>query len=115
MRELPNGRQSPRIINGVILFAQGDTFSLDLFLNLKDQDGDPVTIQSTDTVKIEFLNCRKETVKEFSFTGATNNTVTLTFDADCTKLFSRGEYTYDVYYTGENRTTLANDNVCVVE
>lgn len=115
MSELPSAKQSPRIVNGVLRFFERDTFDLNLELELTDQDGTPITIQSTDTIKIVFTDKTNAVIKEFDFTGATNNTVTLDFDTACTALFKKGEYHYDLYYTGSERTTIAKSNVCMVD
>jgi len=115
MSNLPSAEQSPRIVNGVIKFYQGDTFDLVLELDLVDQDGEEITIAAGDTVKVVFKDKSLSTVKEFTFTNITGNTVTMEFDATCTALFPAGRYTYDIYYTAEDRTTIANDNKVVVE
>ena len=115
MANIPNAKVSPRIDTGVLYWYEGDTFSLVIELDLTDQDGESVIIGASDTVKIVFLNERRETVKEFSFTNVENNTVTMDFDSTVTALFPRGKYTYDVYYTAAERTTLANENEAVVE
>lgn len=115
MNNLPNAEQSPRIVNGVIRWYQGDTFDLQLTLELVDQDGLPITIAPADTVNVVFIDKSLKTVKEFTFSNISNNTVTMDFDATCTALFKKGTYTYDVYYNGTERTTIANDNKVVVE
>lgn len=115
MANIPNAQVSPRIVNGVLKWYEGDTFEIQLTLELTDQDGEQVIIGASDTVRIVFLNECREQVKEFSFTNVQNNTVTLEFDATATALFPRGKYTYDVYYSAANRTTLCNENEAVVE
>lgn len=115
MSNLPNAEQSPRIVNGVLKWYEGDTFDLDLLLDLEDQDGTPVTIGPGDTVTVTFRNRRLEQVKEFSFTDIQRNMVTMDFDTACTALFPKGIYTYDVQYSGVERTTFARDNRAVVE
>lgn len=115
MSTLPAARQSPRIENGILYFYMGDTFELDLELTLTDQDGEDISIAAASTVKVEFLNRQNQTVKSFEFTDIQNNTVTLCFDAVCSALFSRGEYRYRIYYTAQQRTTLAADDICIVE
>lgn len=115
MSNLPSAEMSPRIVNGVIKWYQGDTFDLQLTFDLEDQDGEPITIAQTDTVNIVFKDKSLKTVKEFTFTNISNNTVTMDFDATCTALFGSGIYTYDIYYTGTERTTLGNNNKVVVE
>lgn len=115
MANIPSAEISPRIASGVIKWYQGDTFDIDLKINLTDQDGDPVTIGASDTVKVLFLDCCGNTVKEFTCTNIQNNTITLDFDATCTALFGKGNYTYDVYLNADERTTIVNDNKAVVE
>ena len=115
MGNLPSAKQSPRIVNGVIKWYQGDTFKLEIEIELEDQDGEPVEIKDTDTVDIIFLDKRKKHIRRFFFENITDNIVSLEFDDAITALFDKGEYTYDVYYTGENRVTIANDNKVTVE
>ena len=54
MSNLPNAEQSPRVVNGVIKWYEGDTFTMDLGLGLTDQDGEAVTLNAADTVKVTF-------------------------------------------------------------
>lgn len=115
MSNLPNAEQSPRVVNGVIRWYQGDTFDLDLALSLVDQDGAPITIAASHTVKVTFRDKSQNLIKEFTFSNISNNTVTLAFDAECTALFPKGQYTYDVCIAHDKRTTIANDNKVVVE
>ena len=115
MSELPSAKQSPRVVNGVLRAYENDTFDLNIELDLTDQDGTPITVQSTDNIKNVFRDKTNPVIKEFSFTGATNNTVTLDFDAECAALFKKGEYHYDLYYTGSERTTIAKGNVYMVD
>lgn len=115
MSRLPNAEPSPRIVGGVVKWYYLDTFEIQLRLDLTDQDGEPVEILPGDIVKVVFFGPRGEVVKEFTSMDVEQNTVTLVFDEETTTLFERGQYTYDVYYTGENRTTIANDNKAVVE
>lgn len=115
MINIPNAKESPRIVNGVLRWYCGDTFDLQLTLDLEDQDREPVVIQPTDKVEVVFLDRSLNEVKTFTFTEVEGNTVVMTFDEDVTALFDIGDYTYDVYYTGEERVTLAEDNKVVVE
>lgn len=113
---LPSARSSPRIVNGVLKWYEGDTFDLQLEITLQDQDDLPVTLKTTDVVDIVFMNAKNKIVKELSFTKISNGLITLSFDEALSALFKAGEYTYDVYLTsGTNRTTLAKDNMIVVE
>ena len=115
MSQLSWARQSPRIENGILYFYEGDTFDLDLTLELTDQDGENITVAASSTVKVKFVNRQEVTVKELTFTNIEGNTVTLDFDSTCTALFPKGEYKYRVFYTAGERTTLCADNGCVVE
>ena len=115
MSVLPSARPSPRIVNGVLKWYQGDTFQLDIELQLEDQDGEIVNIASSDTVTVVFYDRRVRVVKEFVSTNIEGNTASLLFDEQTTALFPAGEYTYNVYLDGEKRTTLAKDNNVVVE
>lgn len=115
MGNIPSAKQSPRIENGVLKWYAGDTFSLQMELELEDQDGEPVILTSTDTVKVSFYNECRENVKTFEFTDVQSNTVTLEFDATVTALFSKGRYIYFVSVQREERTTVAAYNDAVVE
>ena len=95
MANLPNAEISPRIASGVLKWYEGDTFNIDLKINLKDQDGEPVAIKSSDTVNVVFVDCCEKLVKEFTCTNIQNNTITLDFDATCSALFRKGKDTYD--------------------
>lgn len=115
MTSLPSARSSPRIINGVLKWYEGDTFTLDLELQLEDQDGTAIDIASADTVDIVFSNRSDDIIKDFEFTNIKNNTVTIVVDAEVSALFTAGEYKYNVIYKGSNRTTIAHDNDVIVE
>ncbi len=115
MNNLPNTEVSPRIVNGVLRWYAGDTFDIQIEIDLKDQDDEPITIGPDDTVEVVFKDKSLDVVKTFEFNNIEDNTVTLEFDETCTALFPAGKYTYDVYYTGEKRTTIANDNKVLVE
>lgn len=112
---IPNAELSPRIVNGVIRWYYLDTFSVQLSLDLTDQDGEPLVLSNDDTVSIVFRDQSRNTVKEFTFAEIADNTVTMEFDSDCTALFDRGNYTYIVAVTHGDRTTIAHENKAVVE
>ena len=52
MTKLPGAKPSPRIAGGVLRWYAGDTFSVTLALELRDQDGDPVTVGASDSLTI---------------------------------------------------------------
>lgn len=115
MSNIPSARSSPRIVNGVLKWYEFDTFTLDLELELEDQDGEPVTIGTDDIVEINFYNRSEDKVKEWHFTNISSNVVTLVFDDEVTALFPAGWYHYDIIYKGENRTTIAKRVQLIVE
>lgn len=110
MNCIPAAKQSPRLENGVVKWYEGDTFRLQLVLDIVDQDGEPVVIGENDTVTVSFQNDALTTVKEFTFTEVENNTVTMEFDSTVTALFPAGRYTYNVRCTIEQRTTVCSGN-----
>lgn len=112
MSNIPNAKQSPRLEHGVLTWYQGDTFDLQIELELTDQDG--MAMDATGTVDVVFRDDCHNIIKEFTLTPS-NNIITLDFNADVSALFRIGEYRYDVYYNGEERTTIANDNKVVVQ
>lgn len=114
MSKLPNAQPSPRIVNGVISWYEGDTFTLIIELDLEDQDGEPIVIGPADTVDVTFTNRSEAEVKRFSFTGIEGNSVSLVFDEEVSGLFTKGDYRYDMRFKAENNTTIAHrNNVCV--
>jgi len=115
MATIPHAQPSPRIVNGIIEWYDGDTFSLELELTLTDQSGESISIISTDKINVVFRKPDGTTVKNFEFTNQTSNTITLVFGTTETALFPKGEYLYDVWFTRDNRVTIANDNEVVVE
>lgn len=115
MNNIPNAEASPRVVNGVLLWYEYDTFDLQVEIDLTDQDGEKVNIGPEDTVRVVFLDRSLDVVKEFEFTDIQDNIVTLDFDAACSALFPKGSYTYDVYYKYADRTTICKNNKVVVE
>ncbi len=115
MNNIPNAEASPRIVNGVIRWYEGDTFRLQLELDIDDQDGAAYSITDSDTVSIVFRDRSNHVVKEFRFDHIVDNSVTMVFNSEVTALFPKGIYSYDVLFRGQERTTFANDNKVVVE
>ena len=112
---IPGAYPSPRIDKGVLRWYEGDTFEIVLKFELQDQDGEPVTMGTTDGVSVEFLDDTRQTVHTFSFAKVENDQVTLNFDATVTAKFKKGKYTYDIRYTHGDKTTLASGNRAFVE
>ncbi len=115
MNNMQKANLSPRIVNGVLRWYEGNTFKLQLELELVDQDGEPVSIADTDSVEVKFRDKRKDVIKEFVFEHIEDNIISLDFDAECTALFPAGKYTFDLDYIGENRVTLINDSPAQVD
>ena len=114
MSNLPSALSSPRIVNGVLKWYEGDTFTLDIELELIDQDGVAIDTSGKE-VLIKFYDRYEDLVKEFSFENLQNNTVSLDFNNEISALFPQGEYHYDVHYMADNRTTIAHSNNIIVE
>lgn len=112
---LPAARMSPRILNGALKWYEGDTFELEIQLELTDQFGEAVELAPEHTITFLFFDARREPIYEVTFTEITDNTVLLRFTEGVTTLFPKGEYTYDVIYKGIGRRTLVNDAPVVVE
>ena len=49
MTKLPGAKPSPRIAGGVLRWYAGDTFSVTLALELRDQDGETVSVGASDS------------------------------------------------------------------
>ncbi len=113
--KIPSAKPSPRIVNGILYWYEGDTFPLYLDFELSDADGEPITVTSAAEIEITFYDHRETDVKTFSFTGVQNNTVTLVFDENVTALFPSGEYTYDIVYRNGYDRTIVHDNEVIVE
>lgn len=116
MSNLPSAELSPRVVNGVIKWYQGDTFLLDIEIDLTDEDGHPIAIAEDDTVSIHIIDRTGGLVYDETFTDIQNNTIRLNMDGTKTALFREGDYHYDIYLsTAEKRTTILNAGKMVVE
>lgn len=115
MGNIKSALPSPRIEDGVIKWYVGDEFEIGFQLNLQDADGEPIILNSTDTVTVSIKRWDKEPVKDFIFNNVENNFISLEFDSDTTALFSKGQYIYDIIIDGSFNVTVANDNLIEVE
>lgn len=109
-------KQSPRFENGMLCFYEGDTFDLELELNLTE-DGEPVAIKQDDLITLEFYGdkCKDKTaVASIEFTNIENNKITLRWTPQFTANFKRGRYTYRMKYNSSYITTLVADNAILV-
>lgn len=115
MGNLPAAYQSPRIEYGVLKWYEGDTFEMNIEVELMDQDGVRVDVQPTDTIEVVFYDQRHNVVRSFTFTEVENNIITIAVDDTVTALFGAGKYTYDIDLIGDRRLTLADGNQVIVE
>ena len=107
MTKLPGAKPSPRIAGGVLRWYAGDTFSVTLALELRDQDGDPVTVGASDSLTVSFFDASHAPVHTFQ--------ATLTIDDTVSAKFPKGAYFYDILYTHGDKTPLARDNRAAAE
>ena len=96
MTKLPGAKPSPRIAGGVLRWYAGDTFSVTLALELRDQDGDPVTVGASDSLTVSFFDASHAPVHTFQFDRVTGGQATLTFDDTVSAKFPKGAYSYDI-------------------
>lgn len=89
MTKLPGAKPSPRIAGGVLRWYAGDTFSVTLALELRDQDGDPVTVGASDSLTVSFFDASHAPVHTFQFDRMTGGQATLTFDDTVSANFRR--------------------------
>ena len=111
MTKLPGAKPSPRIAGGVLRWYAGDTFSVTLALELRDQDGETVSVGASDSLTVSFFDASHT----FQFDRVTGGQATLTFDDTVSAKFPRGAYFYDILYTHGDKTTLARDNRAAAE
>lgn len=114
MGNIPEAKASPRVENGCLCWYEGDTFEIQMQIELMDQDGENVNISESDTVTVTFYDGRRDAIQEFKFQNVQGNTVTLSFTDEISKKFLKGRYRYDMLYTYNNKTTLIRDNVAIV-
>ena len=115
MTKLPGAKPSPRIAGGVLRWYAGDTFSVTLALELRDQDGETVSVGASDSLTVSFFDASHTPVHTFQFDGMTDGRAMMTFDGTVSAKFPKGAYYYDIVYTHGEKTTLARDNRAFVE
>ena len=114
MGNIPAAKTSPRVENGCLCWYEGDTFEIQMQIELTDQDRQNENILESDIVTITFYDESRAIVQEFAFQNVQGNTVTLSFTDEISKKFLKGRYRYDMLYTYNNKTTLIRDNVAIV-
>lgn len=123
--------QSPRMDNGVLKWFYGDTFAIDMVINLVEQNIDEsgeyinriIDFDEDDQITVVFFNAHKEVVYSFVAKNISNDegsenyhTITLDFTKDISHKFRKGRYTYCVKYVHkEDGKTVLTDitTICV--
>ena len=113
MVDIPRAKMSPRIENGIIYWYEGDTFEFNVAVDLKDQDGSTVEVSDENAFELVIRDERNNEVYSVKQYGAAG--FTFECDEDTTALFRKGRYRYDVNYYGEYKTSIAEDNLMIVE
>lgn len=123
--------QSPRMDNGVLKWFYGDTFAIDMVINLVEQETDEegntvnklINFSDEDQMVVTFFNSRKEVVHSFIAKNISNDessenyhTISLEFTKDVSHKFCKGRYTYCMKYVHkEDGRTVYTDitTICV--
>lgn len=115
-RTVPCAQKSPRNVNGVIFWYEGDTFPLKLTVRLTNDAGEAVDFASGDVIDVIFYAAgRKKEIFKSHFENIESGELIFNFDEELTKRFAAGQYVYDVIYNGVYRRTLAKGNQITVE
>lgn len=112
---IPAGVPTPRIVGGVLKWYAGDTFRLQVDLELRDENGDALHLSEGQTVTFVFRDETGRKVYELCCADIEDNRVVLWFTEEVSALFPRGRYTYDVIYRGAVRRMLAHKAPVIVE
>ena len=102
MTKLPAAKPSPRIAGGVLRWYAGDTFSVTLALELRDQDGEAVAVGASDSLTVRFFDEAHAPVHTFQFDSVTDGQAKLTFDDTVSAKFPKGAYFYAMNSTSTN-------------
>ena len=106
-------KQSPRMeTDGTLRWYAGDTFSLTFNFTLKDGSGNPISINPTDRINIQFRNS-SGVIHEFESTGTASPTINIT--QEISNKFPEGVYGILIKFNSTNVTTLLKNNKVVVE
>ena len=120
---------SPRVDQGVLKWFEGDTFGIDMEINLVregiDEDGngkdDPVIFDDNDQLIVTFFNSRREVIHSFIATHINEDptsemyhTISLTFTKAISSKFRKGKYTYCIKYLSKDSPTAVDiTTICV--
>jgi hypothetical protein len=113
MGNFNSARPSPEIRAGVLCFYEGDRFSLQLSLDLRDDDGEPVELLPEDKIKVVIYDM-PTVLWEKGYTGVKGNMLELAVDDELGGLLRHGEYKLRiVVHHGETVTTVVDAEVIV--
>ena len=113
MANIPSAYESPRIENGSVRFYAGDTFEIDLKMEITDNNGLPVTLSANDTIDIVLTSCRGEELLTLQYNGSDldGSVLTIQVDSELSAKIPAGRHKYDIYLTHDgDRTTVVCGN-----
>ena len=109
---------SPTFSGNTLCWYEGDTVAVDFKITFKDENGYTRGLKATDEVKIVFKDTAKREVISYTFSGITDEKITLWIDETDSALFKKGMYSLIMavsYDEGERRQrTTIEDNMRVV-
>lgn len=111
MSEITRAMTSPSMVNGILHFYEGDTFTINFLVRMKDQDGEEIEIESTDKIEFVYYDKKKQPVYTKTIFGSDLETrdgkkyADIEFNSTVTAYFKRGHYTYRVKFTHDDKTT----------
>lgn len=121
--------QSPRMDKGVLKWFYGDTFAVDMEINLVEQETDEkgnqvnklIDFGPNDQVVVTFYNGRKEVIHSFICKNISNDNgsenyhvASLEFTKDISHKFHRGKYTYCVRYVRKDENGSVSTDITTI-
>ena len=93
----------------------GDTFDFVINVELVDEENNPIVIQPTDKLTVEFKNSKNQTVKTFEQSiNEAYTSIICRFDEETTSKFGVGVYSYIIRFRDDYITTIGINNFCEV-
>jgi len=114
MADLDTAKASPRIEDGKFLWYEGNTFAIELEINLTNKDGESIILGNNDTIIVNFYK-NNISMHKIIFTNFFENKIFIHFDEETTKKFKEGKYQYTITYIGNDTTTIVAKNEMEVE
>lgn len=121
---------SPRMDNGILKWFYGDTFAVEMLINLVgsevDDEGNyhddiPIEFSPEDQIVVSFYNSRKKLVHSFVCTNINEDPsaedyhlITLNFIKDVSLKFLIGRYTYCVKYFHMGKDSTFNVDITTI-